>query len=169
MSQDSPTGQFRQFTFVMNAHSLEKMRKEGQIDIRSTAGQTMLSYALACDESELLGGEDSAPPPLAYFTAAIGFCLMTQISRYAHMRKLTVNEVRLETTVHFRNEGSVLAGTIQGFVDKVETHVHITSPEDEATVQKLLADAERGCYVNQALLHPVPVENTLRHTSTTTQ
>ena len=30
-------------------------------------------FELLCDESEQLGGDNSAPPPLAYFAAAVAF------------------------------------------------------------------------------------------------
>ncbi len=30
-------------------------------------------FEIVCDESSLIGGDDSAPPPLAYFAASIAF------------------------------------------------------------------------------------------------
>jgi len=30
-------------------------------------------FEIFCDESAQIGGDDSAPPPLAYFAASIGF------------------------------------------------------------------------------------------------
>lgn len=30
-------------------------------------------FDILCDESALIGGDDSAPPPLAYFAASIAF------------------------------------------------------------------------------------------------
>lgn len=159
-----PTGGIRQFIFRASAISKEKMRKESSVDIMSTAGQVMLSYEIACDESHILGGDDSAPPPLAYFTSAIAFCLMTQISRYAHMRKLQIDDLQMKTTVHYRNEGSVLQGTVQGYVDKIESTIEIASAESDETLEKLVKDAERGCYVHYALTHPIEVSNHIIHT-----
>lgn len=163
MSDNSgPTNGIRQFVFRTSTLSKEKMRKESTVDVM-LGGQVMLSYDIACDESELLGGDDSAPPPLAFFTSAIDFCIMTQISRYAHMRKLKISDVRMTTTVHYRNEGSVLQGTVQGFIDKVESIIEVDSDESDETIEKLIQDAERGCYVQYALTHPIEVQNKLIH------
>lgn len=43
--------------------SLERMRKVGKVQ----------GFTIYCDESERVGGEHTAPSPLGYFTAAIGF------------------------------------------------------------------------------------------------
>ena len=34
---------------------------------------TFAQFEIVCDESALIGGDDSAPPPLAYFAASIAF------------------------------------------------------------------------------------------------
>ena len=34
---------------------------------------TFAGFELRCDESARLGGDDTAPPPLAYFAAALAF------------------------------------------------------------------------------------------------
>ena len=34
---------------------------------------TFGTFELFCDESALIGGDDSAPPPLAYFASSIAF------------------------------------------------------------------------------------------------
>jgi|GEM_PF-4471415 len=162
-SQGSPTGAFREFSFVASAGSVGNMRKEAHVDVQNNQGQIMMTYDLASDEHQLLGGDDSAPPPLAFFTSSIAFCLMTQISRYAHMRKLDVESVKMTTIVKYRNEGSVLAGNIQGYVDEITSVVEIKSTESTDTIQKLLSDAENGCYVHYALTNPLEVSNKLVH------
>ena len=52
-------------SLVMEAETktLEKQRKEGHID----------GFTVTCDESERVGGDNSAPHPLAYFSLSIGF------------------------------------------------------------------------------------------------
>lgn len=41
---------------------------EGQLKVGHVQG-----FTVRCDESERVGGEDSAPSPLGYFTVAVGF------------------------------------------------------------------------------------------------
>jgi hypothetical protein len=42
---------------------LEGMLKEGHVR----------GFTVMCDEGERIGGTDTAPPPLGYFTVAVGF------------------------------------------------------------------------------------------------
>jgi hypothetical protein len=46
-----------------DAETLAKMRKEGRAR----------GFTVYCDEGERIGGENSAPPPLAYFALSLGF------------------------------------------------------------------------------------------------
>lgn len=162
-NEEGPTGSFREFVFRASVKSAGGMRKESAVNVESTTGQVVMTYDIASDEGELLGGNNTAPPPLAFFTSSIAFCLMTQISRYAHMRKLDLTDVRMTTVVHYRNQGSVLRGDVLGLVESIESTVEIDSNESDETVQQLLEDAERGCYVHNALVNPIQVKNRLLH------
>ena len=46
-----------------DCESLERMRKVAKVQ----------GFTIHCDEQPRVGGDDSAPSPLAYFAAAIGF------------------------------------------------------------------------------------------------
>jgi hypothetical protein len=54
-------------------------------------------------------------------------------------------------------DGSVLDDTIQGRMLGAETTLEIDSPDPPELVAKVLRNAERGCFVMQALQNPVPV------------
>lgn len=58
-----PTPGGARFTFDVRARKSAGHRKVGQFD----------QFEIACDEGAALGGDNSAPPPLAYFGAALGF------------------------------------------------------------------------------------------------
>lgn len=53
----------REIVLEANAETLGKMRKEGHAR----------GFTVYCDEAERTGGENTAPPPLAYFGLALGF------------------------------------------------------------------------------------------------
>jgi hypothetical protein len=46
------------------------MKKRAAVTLESPAGST---FEIVSDEGAHLGGEDTAPPPLSYFSAAIAF------------------------------------------------------------------------------------------------
>jgi hypothetical protein len=53
----------REIVLEADAESLERMRKEGHAR----------GFTVYCDEGSHIGGDDSAPPPLAYFGLSVGF------------------------------------------------------------------------------------------------
>jgi hypothetical protein len=59
----------REFALEVDAEGLEKMRKVGHVRIPLINE----SFTIACDEGAAAGGDNTAPPPLAYFCASIAF------------------------------------------------------------------------------------------------
>lgn len=53
----------REIVLEADAETLEKMRKEGHAR----------GFTVYCDEGERSGGENTAPPPLAYFGLSLAF------------------------------------------------------------------------------------------------
>lgn len=53
----------REIVLEADAETLGKMRKEGHAR----------GFTVYCDEAERTGGDNSAPPPLAYFGLSLGF------------------------------------------------------------------------------------------------
>ena len=53
----------RSFVVEADARMLERMRKQAEAR----------GFTIFCDERTDLGGDDSAPPPLAYFASSILF------------------------------------------------------------------------------------------------
>jgi hypothetical protein len=82
---------------------------------------------------------------------------MTQVSRYGHMLKVTVTRMTMRVKADFRVTGSVLNDTIAGSMVGAETTLELESPDPPERVAKVVRNAERGCFVMQALLQPVAV------------
>ena len=85
---------------------------------------------------------------------------MTQVSRYGHMLKMKVDKVRMRVTARYKVEGSVLNDTVQADMVGVETRLELESPEPPEKIARLVRNAERGCFVMQGLIKPVPVSGT---------
>jgi organic hydroperoxide reductase OsmC/OhrA len=82
---------------------------------------------------------------------------MTQVSRYGHMLKVTVIGMRMRVRARYRVTGAVLDDSVLGVMLGAETTLEIDSPSDPALIARLVRNAERGCFVMQALLNPVSV------------
>jgi hypothetical protein len=53
----------REIVLEADAETLERLRKEGH----------SRGFTVFCDEGERIGGDNTAPPPLAYFGLSVGF------------------------------------------------------------------------------------------------
>ena len=58
-----PNVTYRENQIEADVESLERMRKVAHVQ----------GFEVLCDESERVGGEHTAPSPLGYFTAGVGF------------------------------------------------------------------------------------------------
>jgi hypothetical protein len=58
--------------------------------------------------------------------------------------------------------GSVLDDTIEGEMVGADTVLDVESPDAPERVARVIRNAERGCFVMQALLRPVPVATRTR-------
>lgn len=82
---------------------------------------------------------------------------MTQVARYGHMLKAEVGGLRMQVRAHYRVDGSVLNDTVEGAMVGAETILEVESPAPPALVARVVRNAERGCFVLQALLKPIPI------------
>jgi uncharacterized OsmC-like protein len=76
------------------------------------------------------------------------------------MLKVKVDNVRMHVAARFRVQGSVLQDSIQADGVGIETRLEIDSAESPEKIARLVRTAERGCFIMQSLLKPVPITST---------
>jgi hypothetical protein len=100
------------------------------------------------DETPENGGQGRAPDAASYISAGIGFCFMTQVGRYAKIVKKDLREYRIIQDTHF-SLGGASGGTGQpGQADPVETHVFLTTGEDDRFARETLDMSEQTCFLH---------------------
>ena len=119
------------------------------------------SFELATDEGPFHGGDGTAPPPLALFTAALTGCLMTQIRAFSKRLKIEIGAVEVKARLHWKGE--------QEGNDPYVTHpvgfdldVDLDSPASDADQRRLLEAAKKGCFIEQTLSQGLQVGHRLR-------
>ena len=129
------------------------------------------AFEIHCDEGKMLGGSESAPTPLAYFMAGMGFCLMTHITGFLRFTELDIRHIRLELRANFHTTlGHVERGN-QGIggCDGIETRVILDTDEPEEKLQAFLAICEEACIASQTIVQSTPVNVSLvRHQNNAT-
>ena len=152
------------FEVNLVAEAGTKQKKTGSVQVNIPGFSPVKLY---CDE-QLPGGDDTAPPPLAFFAAGIGFCLMTHLTDILTARKIQVDSLKLEQRIKFQtNLGTMreLGHTTEGECQHVETHVLIESDEPAERILDLLQEAEGACMAHHALRNPIPWSTRLIHNS----
>jgi organic hydroperoxide reductase OsmC/OhrA len=85
---------------------------------------------------------------------------MTQVARYGHMLRVNVTKMTMRVSARFRVAGSVLNDTVEGEMLGADTTLELESSDPPERVARVIRNAERGCFVRQALLKPVPLSAT---------
>lgn len=135
------------------------MRQEAVVRVVQPAGGT---YTLVCDEGAHMGGEDSAPPPLAFFLGGVVFCLMTKVPQYGNVLRVPIDGVRVRARWGMHTEGSAIAGTLRTDPIGLDVTVEVDSPAAIDAVRRVVDTARRACHALQAMAQPVPTRVTLQ-------
>lgn len=111
------------------------------------------AFTFLSDDSELCGGQARAPSGLAYLSAGVAFCFMTQLGRYAQIARQNLDGYRIvqDTTFTLVPAYSATAGA-------VETLACIDAREPDENIQRLVQMGEQTCYLHGALRLPVKPE-----------
>ena len=136
------------------ARRLENMLMETTIHLYKPIGS---SFRFVCDETEANGGKGLAPPPLAYMSAGVGFCFMTQLGRYATIAKHKLDSYRITQHTVFPFTGNLTDGTRAGTIGPVDTQVFLDADyADEADAPKLVDMGQQTCFLHAAMrgAHP---------------
>ncbi|MCQ3977932.1 MAG: OsmC family peroxiredoxin [Anaerolineae bacterium] len=126
--------------------------KEVQVQLFKPIGST---FRFISDEQS-----QSAPPSLAYLSAGVGFCYMTQMGRYAHIVKQDLPSYRIVQDNSFIFSGDIGQETLQARAVPVNTQVFVTMNESEEAAQKLVSMSERTCFLHAAMrtINPTKIE-----------
>jgi len=133
--------QSRQLHVRGTCRLLDDGRKEIVQELFAPIGST---FRFVSDE------DGRAPDAASYMAAGIAFCFMTQLGRYAHIRKKGLTSYAVIQDMHFSAPGA--AG---GCVDPVETHVYLQTPEGTDFARDVLDMGEQTCFLHALCRTPL--------------
>ena len=118
------------------------------------------SFELATDEGPFHGGDGTAPPPLALFTAALTGCLMTQIRAFSKRLKIDIRGVEVRSRLHWEGEQE---GNEPYVTHPVGFSLDVTldTDADAEDQRRLLNAAKKGCFLEQTLAKGLIVDHRL--------
>ncbi len=149
----------KRFDVIFEGHgrSTGKMRNDISVAF-STMNET---FELATDEGPFHGGDGTAPPPLALFTAALTGCLMTQIRAFSKRLKIPIRAVEVKARLHWQGvqEGNDPYVTAPVGFD-LDVDLDTDAPLEDKLL--LLAAAKKGCFIEQTLAQGLVVEHRVK-------
>lgn len=141
-------------TFKCTGQATGKMRND--LDVRMVEPMEE-QFTLATDEGPFHGGDATAPPPLALFVGGMTGCIMTQLRAFARRMDVTIDDLRVETTVRW---GWVPKDRIyETHPQSFEIDVFLESQSDLDQQIALIQAARKGCFIEQTLGR----QNTINH------
>jgi len=131
---------------VVHVHSKGNIREDGLKSIQVQCIQPAGScFEILSDNSRAEGGGERAPSGLAYLSAGVAFCFMTQIGRYAQITRQKLGGYRIIQDTSFR-----LPRNCQPGADAVATLVCLDTAEPPDKSLQLVRMAEQTCYIHAA-------------------
>lgn len=117
--------------------------KEVEIHLIKPIGS---AFKFISDESS-----EDAPPSLAYLSAGVGFCYMTQLGRYANIVNLGLNSYSIVQDNVFTISGSVRDENLRTSAKSVDTHLFVKLEGSDRDAQRLLKMGEQTCFLHAAM------------------
>ncbi len=77
------------------------------------------------------------------------------------MMKLTIKKANCHVEGDYLLTGSVLKGTVQVIHKGFRTHLEVESAEPREKLAHLIRCAKNGCFAEQLIVQPVPLESTI--------
>ena len=118
-------------------------------------------YILHC-RTPAMGGHGAAPPALAYLTAGIGFCFMTQLGRYATIVKQDLPSYRIVQDNIFNLNGDLSDWSATITNDDVDTHVFVDFEAGDEAGEQLGKMGQQTCFLHAAMAASYPTNLTAK-------
>ena len=127
----------------LNIGAVAIMREDGLKEIQQ------MQYSPYGTSFRFLSSEDGrAPDANTLISTGIGFCFMTQFSRFVSMLNLDLPDYRIVQDTHFSLGGATGGTGKAGEAGPIETHVYLETSEPDQTAQEMLDISERTCFLH---------------------
>lgn len=133
--------------FEVEGTNTGKFRNDMQVHMR---GKTPATVSLATDEGPLHGGDGTAPYPLAYFSAGLAACVMTQLRAFAMRLSIPAGALAVNVRCHWQAEqtgSQPYESAPVAFTVDIDLGDDVSEPDK----RRLIAAAEKGCFIEQSL------------------
>lgn len=141
---------------MLHVRGIATLRPDGLKEVKVQLFKPIGSvFRFLADDSARFGGRERAPSGLAYLSAGIGFCFMTQLGRFAHIAKQKLASYEIVQDTGFSLPSVSGKTEMPSSAEPVRTHVYITSQESNEGMRHLVDMGEQTCFLHAACRTPL--------------
>jgi len=145
-----PVGMATEQKRLVEVRAVLTLREDGlksmQVACIKPEGGSVFNFL--SDEPECFGGQGRAPTGLQYLSAGVSFCFMTQLGRFAGIVKQDLQSYGIVQDTVFSLPGASAHQNKAATAGPVDTHVFVTSSEDDDAIRTLVDMGEQTCYLH---------------------
>ena len=118
-------------------------------------------YAIYCDNKEFKKQAGKLPSPLQYCIATIGFCMFSQLKRFALKAEVLIDDLEMDLRMTYDLSGKF---AIKKFSDAAQGLSYLFKIKSTAPIEniiKIAQSADRGCHTVNSMRKRIPVAGKL--------
>ena len=118
-------------------------------------------YAVYCDDENFKKQSGKRPSPLQYFIASIGFCMFSQLRRFAATAEVTIDDLEMDLRMTYDLTGKF---PIKNFSDAAQGISYIFKIKSQSPLEnviKVAQAADKGCHTVNSMRKRMPVSGKL--------
>jgi organic hydroperoxide reductase OsmC/OhrA len=146
-------------SFELEGYASGKRRNDVKVGMAEP--ERLQLWDLASDEGRFHGGDETAPKPLALFTAGVVTCFMTQLRTFARQCGVSVSGLKTHAKFEWVAKRSAKTDPYEAHPNRFTLDIEFETTAPLEAQQRLVRTAARGCFAEQIL--SIDLIHRLRH------
>ena len=114
-------------------------------------------YTVYCDDENFKKQAGKRPSPLQYFIASIGFCMFSQLKRFAAKAEVAIDDLEMDLRMTYDLSGKF---PIKNFSDAAQGISYIFKIKSQSPLENVIKAAQaadKGCHTVNSMRKRMPV------------
>jgi uncharacterized OsmC-like protein len=114
-------------------------------------------YTVYCDDEKFKKQAGKRPSPLQYVIAAIGFCMFSQLKRFAARAEVAIDDLEMDLRMTYDLSGQFPVKDLADAAQGIRYVFKMTSRAPLDQIIKIAQAADRGCHTVNSMRKRMPV------------
>lgn len=114
-------------------------------------------YTVYCDDENFKRQAGKRPSPLQYFIASIGFCMFSQLKRFAAKAEVAIDDLEMDLRMTYDLSGQFPIKDFSDAARGISYVFKIASQSPLDRIVKIAQAADKGCHTVNSMRKRIPV------------